>query len=331
MFPDCVCVDIYDNSSGHNCKAVDALDVDELNINPGGINHFTMRCGWYLVGGVQVSQCMHFGEGDVLQVPVSVETGVSTEHGKFKTREDHMVGEIITGSHELLGVAKGLKQLAIERQVAFSAGGCKKKKHATQVSKDRTTAREAWMNDVNNVALLEAYLPISSKAEVAEECGDIECSCVSCTMRNQPDFVGQLSGLEEVYNKHNSEFGKAHKCIFLPKFHPELNAIERCWSKMKNHVRAVNDGSLPRLREAMEDGLAETNLSVATIRRYCRLVECYYEAYEGGKDIIQAQEWINAHRSHRSHNKTMDSALERIYFPLGRPPTSSETLSIAPG
>jgi hypothetical protein len=31
-----VCVDVYDNSSGHNCKAKDGLDVGKLNLGPGG-------------------------------------------------------------------------------------------------------------------------------------------------------------------------------------------------------------------------------------------------------------------------------------------------------
>ena len=38
-------IDIYDNSSGHNCMAKDALNVDKLNIGVGGKNKVTIRDG----------------------------------------------------------------------------------------------------------------------------------------------------------------------------------------------------------------------------------------------------------------------------------------------
>lgn len=113
--------------------------------------------------------------------------------------------------------------------------------------------------------------------------------------------------------------------MFLPKFHPELNPIERVWSKMKGYVRSVSDGKIVTLRDAMEDGLSSPNLSIATIRRYCRVVSCYYAAYSSGMDIVSAQKWMQQHRSHRGYAKLMDARLEAIYHPMGRPPSSEQS------
>lgn len=140
------------------------------------------------------------------------------------------------------------------------------------------------------------------------------------------DFMAQKSGLEEVYDAHNLLHGTSHRCVFLPKFHPELNPIERVWSKMKSYVRNVADGKILTLRDAMKDGLSEPNLPIATIRRYCRVVSCYYTAYGDGMDIVTAQKWMQQHRSHRGYAKVMDARLEAIYHPLGRPSQNEDSV-----
>jgi hypothetical protein len=42
--------------------------------------------------------------------------------------------------------------------------------------------------------------------------------------------------------------GTSHQCKFLPKFHPELNSIERVWSRLKWYLRKYNDGKLATLQ-----------------------------------------------------------------------------------
>jgi hypothetical protein len=59
---------------------------------------------------------------------------------------------------------------------------------------------------------------------------DIECHCSICTLASQFDFIAQKSGVVEVFEKWNEVNNTDYQCIFLPKFHPELNFIERCWS-----------------------------------------------------------------------------------------------------
>lgn len=260
-FPECTCVDVYDNSTGHNCKAPDALDASSINITPGGKNYKIMRDGYYLKDEVRTVQSMYFQVGDIVYVNISIGTDVSTMDLQWKTIAAYPTLTIISSDCELVGVAKGQRQLLREQP------------------------------------------------DFAE-----------CVLKAQPDFASQKCGLVEVYEKHNAEHGTDHYCIFLPKFHPELNPIERVWSKMKWHVRRTNNGSIITLRESMEYGLSEENIPLSTIRRYCRLVACYYEAYEQGMSLVTAQKWMAQRRSHRGYAANMDERLEKIYYPNGRPP-----------
>ena len=47
-----------------------------------------------------------------------------------------------------------------------------------------------------------------------------ENCCMACLLSKQDDFVNQISMLETVITE------AGHKCLFLPKFHCELNPIE---------------------------------------------------------------------------------------------------------
>jgi hypothetical protein len=66
--PGCVCADVYDNSSGHNCRARDALDVEKMNKGVGGKNAIIMRDTSYLRDGWgELRQSMILEVGDVLR------------------------------------------------------------------------------------------------------------------------------------------------------------------------------------------------------------------------------------------------------------------------
>ena len=56
-------------------------------------------------------------------------------------------------------------------------------------------------------------------------------------MAKQKDFLEQKSQVEE----HIVERG--HLCLFLPKFHCELNLIEMIWGRSKQFVRNNTDGT----------------------------------------------------------------------------------------
>ena len=56
--------------------------------------------------------------------------------------------------------------------------------------------------------------------------------------------------------------GKGQGCIFLPKFHCELNPIERCWGQAKKYTRAHCNYTLAGLRKIIPKGLNSVSLEI---------------------------------------------------------------------
>jgi len=291
-----------------------------------------MRDGWYLNGdGDRVAQAVRFKAGDTLLTGIKAGRELSTKDNVWKAARDYHEGETIHASSELIGVAKGMRQILAERQLQYIVGkGCLRDAYKKKNNDDRKLALQQWKANRTSYDLLLSLLHVPTEDEVEEGLGAIVCNCACCVLSDQPDFKSQPSGLQDVYDKYNAAHGAAHRCVFLPKFHPELNPIERVWSKMKFHVRRKSDGSLETLENAMREGLKEPNLTLCTIRKYCRLVYGYYEAYLIGHDIVTAQAWLSQRKTHRGYAPNMDYRLEAIYFPTARtlqfspsPPTAT--------
>ena len=105
--------------------------------------------------------------------------------------------------------------------------GCTK----SQVKKDaeqRVAAAEAMGQEDT---LEEADLAQAEQPGTAER--DMWC-CMHQVLSLQTDFANEKSMLQH-YLK-----GQGHVCIFLPKFHCELNAIEMLWGYAKYHVFSLS-------------------------------------------------------------------------------------------
>lgn len=92
--------------------------------------------------------------------------------------------------------------------------------------------------------------------------------------------------------------GRGHKVIFLPKFHCELNPIERVWGQAKVYTRKNTNFTLQRLRQIINPALDSVTLDL--IRKFFRRVEEYERAYlagkKAGKELEQA---VKVYKSHR--------------------------------
>ncbi len=60
--------------------------------------------------------------------------------------------------------------------------------------------------------------------------GQVPC-CLQFLLSEQTDFKEQQNAIQELV------LSQGHFCIFLPKFHPELNFIGRYWSRVKWYAR----------------------------------------------------------------------------------------------
>ena len=93
-----------------------------------------------------------------------------------------------------------------------------------------------------------------------------------------PDFASQKSLVEEMIER------RGHLRFFLPKFHCELNPIERCWCQAKRYTWAHANGTITRLRKIIHESLDTVTFDMmqkffTTCRDYER---AYREAMKQG-------------------------------------------------
>ena len=91
---------------------------------------------------------------------------------------------------------------------------------------------------------------------------------------------------------------RGHLVYFIPKFHCELNPIERVWGQAKVYTRMHTNFTLVRLRQIV--GPALDSVQADLIRKYFRRVDEYERAYlEGKKAGKELEQAVKVYKSHR--------------------------------
>lgn len=94
-----------------------------------------------------------------------------------------------------------------------------------------------------------------------------------------------------------------NEVIFYPKFHCELNFIERFWCAAKFYARENCKYSLDGLRETIPEALA--SVSTASILRYFERCMGTIQAYMGGLRY-GTPEFGEHMRTHKVHRQVSD-------------------------
>jgi hypothetical protein len=117
----------------------------------------------------------------------------------------------------------------------------------------------------------------------------------------QPDFREQRSLVQEVIE------AAGHLCIFLPKFHCELNFIEFFWGAVKKYLRDNCDYTFDTLKENLPKALA--SVDVKTIRKWEHRTMRWLDAYSSGKGTKEAQLHVKqfSSRKYTSHRRIPES------------------------
>jgi hypothetical protein len=258
-----VAVFIFDCSSAHEAFASDALLAHKMNRGPGG----------------QQPQ-MHNTVIPATGQPQSMVYPADTEGFDNKNRS-------------LAGQAKGMERVLLERGLLeeLSANGkpvgvcsqCKLSQEARDKAAKAAKAREEEVDGVGIEGMADRY-------ECPAEVEDLERArncCMQRVLSLQPDFVNEKPLLQLVIEK------AGHKCLFLPKFHCELNPIEMVWGQTKQSesrmnlitqfvnvfpgFRELTDGTFPRAKQLVPESL--DHVSTSNIRKYFRHCYRYMDAY----------------------------------------------------
>jgi transposase len=136
----------------------------------------------------------------------------------------------------------------------------------------------------------------------------IDC-CARRLLSQQPDFLEQKSSVQEVIE------AAGHLCIFLPKFHCELNFIEFFWGAVKKYLREHCDYTFETLKANLPKALESVQLS--TIRKWEHRMIRWMEAYRDGKSAKDAQFDVKKYgsRQYTSHRKALESVARRFDEP----------------
>ena len=122
-------------------------------------------------------------------------------------------------------------------------------------------------------------------------------NCMTAIFMALPHIEGQRSILAQITE------GRGHRCMMLPKFHCELNPMERRWGRAKWYTRRHCNSSLKSLRRIVLVALSRENISSSLSAAYERTSVAYVSAYERQDcdDPFTAAAMINANKKFRSH------------------------------
>jgi hypothetical protein len=135
--------------------------------------------------------------------------------------------------------------------------------------------------------------------------GSTTC-CAKRILELQPDFQEQHSLVLEVIE------AAGHLCIFLPKFHCELNFIEFFWGAVKKYLRENCNYTFDGLKENLPHALKSVDLE--TIRRWEHRMVRWMDAYRSGLQAKDAEMQVKAFSSkkYQSHRRVPE-AVARLF------------------
>ena len=257
---------VFDCSSAHEAYAADALMAHKMNRGPGG-----------------KQPKMH---DTVIPATGEVQSMVFPENYSGVDKD----------GNSLAGRPKGMEQVLRERGILAKLNAKHGKKlvavckicQLSQAALEKAMKEAKSRQDEIEGTGLEALGNCSGASEMdsanlerAQDC------CMQRALSLEKDFADEKPLLQLVIEK------AGHKCLFLPKFHCELNPIEMVWGQAKrcesklafincssnilSDVREEADGTFPRAHQLVPKCL--DHVDTANIRHYFQHCWRYMDAY----------------------------------------------------
>ena len=119
-------------------------------------------------------------------------------------------------------------------------------------------------------------------------------------LKSHPDFRDEKNKLK--YFLH----ARGHACHFLPKYHCEMNPIERCWAQSKRYTRAYCNYNITGLRRNICPAL--DSVSQENISNYFRHAKNYMYGYLlGHKAGLELEQLVSKYsKTFKSHRRVSD-------------------------
>ena len=213
--PNCIGIFIFDWSSAHEGFAEDALNVNSMNLNPGG-KQKKMR-----------NTIIPLNNPD--PAPGDEDTRGTIQQMCFP--EDHE-------NPQLREQPKGIKAVLMERKSVWDKYNEMCKARSTKVIKKCALCTksqvlkdaECRVVKVEEMEQQEDMMPMGETAVLEAETQSAavdEWCCMYRVLALQEDFLTEKPMIQSLIEE------AGHVCLFLPRFHCELNAIEMLWGYVK--------------------------------------------------------------------------------------------------
>ena len=131
------------------------------------------------------------------------------------------------------------------------------------------------------------------------------CCCV-WALQQFDDFKNTVSAVQEVIE------AAGHKCIFLPKFHPELNFIERFWGHCKRWLRKHCLYTMKGLWENFPKVFSEAVTPLSLIRKFARTSWRWMDSYRRGLPPALTAFAAKVYHGHRGIPPTLDHLVNEL-------------------
>ena len=114
-------------------------------------------------------------------------------------------------------------------------------------------------------------------------------------LASHPDFRNEKNKIEHALNR------RGHACILLPKFHCELNPIERCWAQAKRYTRAYLNYTIAGLRRNVPDSLETVTLenNKNHYRKVRTYMFSYVQGFTAGPELEEHMKKCKIYKSHQ--------------------------------
>ncbi|KAL4255827.1 hypothetical protein AB1N83_013423 [Pleurotus pulmonarius] len=128
--------------------------------------------------------------------------------------------------------------------------------------------------------------------------------CMARLLSQQDNFANQISLLEELIRK------AGHECIFLPKFHCELNPIEMYWGWCKYRYRQIPKRTFEDAKQAALQCLNSCPTDV--IRRFANHSWRFMDAYRKGLSGNAAAWAVKKQKGHQTVSQRAMLSIEAV-------------------